>query len=71
MSREKKTKTPAGERVAKAVERRSYIDRLNERYAVVCIGNKTAILKECPGDSPEFMPVEDFHLWFKNDRVTV
>jgi hypothetical protein len=61
------------ERVAEAVEhtqeRSGCIERLNERYAVVLLGAKTAILTERAGEPAVFMRVEDFRLWYKNDRV--
>jgi hypothetical protein len=49
----------------------AYVDRLNERHAIVRVGVKTAILDEQPGQPPQFMRVEDFHLWHANDEVQV
>jgi hypothetical protein len=46
-----------------------YVDRLNERHAIVRVGAKTVILDEQPGQPPQFMAVEDLHLWYANDEV--
>jgi uncharacterized protein DUF5906 len=48
-----------------------YIDRLNERHAVVRVGAKTVILDEQPGHPPQFMTTEDFHLWYANNQIAV
>jgi hypothetical protein len=51
--------------------KKTYVDRLNERHAVVRMGSKTAILDEQPGQPPQFMTTEDFHLWYANDQIQV
>jgi Family of unknown function (DUF5906) len=48
-----------------------YIDRVNERHAVVRVGAKTVILDEQPGQPPQFLTTEDFHLWYANSQVQI
>jgi Family of unknown function (DUF5906)/RepB DNA-primase from phage plasmid len=47
------------------------ITRLNESHAVVRMGNKVVILDEHPDEPATFMPVEEFHKWFANQKVKV
>jgi len=49
----------------------AYVDCLNKRHAVVRMGAKTVILDEQPGQPPQFMTPENFHLWYANDEVQV
>jgi hypothetical protein len=49
----------------------TYADRLNEQHAVVRVGAKTVILDDQPGQPPQFMTQEDFHLWHANNQITV
>jgi len=52
-------------------EDEDYIARLNKRHAIVRASAKTLILDEQPGEPPTFVPVDDFHLWYANDRVEI
>jgi Family of unknown function (DUF5906) len=49
----------------------TYADRLNETHAVVRVGAKTVILDDQPGQPPQFMTQEDFHLWYANNQIAV
>jgi hypothetical protein len=49
----------------------TYVDHLNERHAVVRLGAKTVILDEQPGQPPQFLTPEDFHLWYANNQIAV
>jgi Family of unknown function (DUF5906) len=48
-----------------------YVERMNQRHAVVRIGAKVGILDEQPGQPPQFMSTEDLNLWYANDRVRI
>jgi hypothetical protein len=49
--------------------REDFVTRLNQSHAIVRAGTKTLILDEQPDEPPAFMGVEDFHLWYQNDRI--